>query len=234
MNFFERVKSRVQEDGVMGTLRYGAYVTYDTIAAMVQDASLDLKYSGTLLIGNEKTRFKDLGANDVYHTDYSAMPLIFQNIPIHPNDVLVDVGCGKGRVINYWLSKYTNPIIGLELDPALASHTDNQFAHRPNVQIIQGDAIANLPSHGTIFYFYNPFEAQKVRDFAVRMKDISQQKTITIIYYNPKSLHAFTDDLWNINYIDFEQHLGIKRWGRINKYHDLAIITRRPASQLLH
>jgi hypothetical protein len=49
-------------------------------------------------------------------------------------------------------------------------------------------------------------------------------KPIKIIYYNPKSIDVFNNGKWIISYINFEKDLGYRRWGRINKYHDLAII----------
>ena len=154
------------------------------------------------------------------------MPLIFHLITIKTNDVLVDVGCGKGRVINFWLSRHlTNKIYGLELDKRIARKTAKQFAKYHNVTIKCGDAINNLPSNGTVFYFYNPFSAERVAEFEAKLAEMFQDKQITIIYYNPKSIHVFMNGNWKVRYINFERDLGIKRWGRINKFHDLAIIT---------
>lgn len=227
MNYLQRVKARIIDEGVIKTVQYGLCVGYDSANTFLKDTYLDLKYSGKVLYGNIPTNFKHLGANDIYHTDYSAMPLIFKNIEIKPDDVLVDIGCGKGRVINYWLSqKYKNPIIGLELDPVIAQSTARQFAKKPNVTIIPGDAVRNVPPEGTIFYFYNPFDEQKVLQFEHRLAEITE-KPVKIVYYNPQSLQAFANSSWQIKRINFEQDLGINRWGRLNKYHDLAIITKR-------
>jgi hypothetical protein len=209
--------------GLLKTLQYGALVGYDSFSTLLTDTYFDLKYSGKPLFGNKKTTYKHLGANDVYHTDYAVMPLIFKHIEIKKDDVLVDVGCGKGRVINYWLSQhYQNPIYGLELDEKVANSTARQFAKRPNVQIIAGDAIKNLPAEGTVFYFYNPFGPEKFRELESMLAKSGKQ--LKMIYYNPKSLHVFDNPRWQIQKINFEQDLCIKRWGRINKYHDLAII----------
>jgi SAM-dependent methyltransferase len=180
-----------------------------------------------MLHGNKASEFKHLGANDVYHTDYTAMPLIFQHIEIQPQDVLVDVGCGKGRVINYWLSRnYQNQIFGLELDPEIAAATARQFYRRSNVRILAGDAIGNLPPGGTVFYFYNPFRADKVREFEKTLRNTTGDHKVTILYYNPKNLHIFDNPIWSVRKINFEQDLGIQRWGRLNKFHDLAVITK--------
>jgi ubiquinone/menaquinone biosynthesis C-methylase UbiE len=166
-----------------------------------------------------------LGANDVYHTKYTVLPKIFRLVKISKADVLVDVGCGKGRVISYWLSRhYRNKMIGLELDEQVAAKTRKQLSRWKNVTIISGNAIQNLPNDGTIFYFYNPFSKEIVEQFENKIAEMNKNKPITIIYYNPKSIDVFRNSNWKIRYINFEKDLGIKRWGRINKYHDLAII----------
>jgi SAM-dependent methyltransferase len=225
MNLANRLKERMKQEGVLKTIQYAGSATYDTLRCLARDAAIDLKFSGRLL-DNRKSRYPHLGANDVYHSDYDALKLIFNYCcPVMEKDVLVDVGCGKGRVINYWLSQgYSNPIIGLELDPAIAAQTAAQFSHRSNVKILEGDAIRNLPRDGTLFYFYNPFAENKVREFEQRLHKISQNTPTTVVYYNPKSLPAFRNNQWRIEQLNFEQDLGVRRWGRINKFHDLAII----------
>lgn len=228
MTYLYRVKCRMIEEGIRKTFKYIMCVCCFTIREFTFDIMLDMRYSRKLLKGNLKTSYKHLGANDVYHTQYSVMPLIFKFVPISKNDVLVDVGCGKGRVINYWLCrKLKNKIVGLELDPRVAKQTAMQFAKWGNVTIKAGDAIANLPADGTIFYFYNPFSEQKVREFEQKLSELFPNKPIKIVYYRPKSLHVFQNGKWRIKYINFERDLGKKRWGRINKFHDLAIITHR-------
>lgn len=225
MSIVKRLARRIRDEGLVKTLKYVSLVSYDTAKECVLGTLLDLKYSRRLLWGNQKTAYKYLGANDVWHTDYSAMPLIFDQIEVLPRDVLVDVGCGKGRVINYWLSQgYTNKMYGLELDPHVALDTALQFADRSNVIILPGDAVLNLPEEGTIFYFYNPFEPEKVASFEKRISEIACNHCVAIVYYNPKSIHVFENDNWSIRFIDFEEDLGIERWGRLNKFHDLAII----------
>lgn len=228
MSYLYRLKRRIMAEGLKKTLQYIMCVCGFTIREFTLDIVLDMRYSRRLLKGNLKTSYQHLGANDVYHTQYSALPLIFRYVPINRRDVLVDVGCGKGRVINYWLCRgLKNKIIGLELDPRVAYQTAMQFAKRRNVTIITGDAIANLPSDGSIFYFYNPFSEAKVMEFEQRLYELFPHKPITIIYYRPKSLHVFQNGRWRIRFINFEKNLNKRRWGRINKYHDLAIIKNK-------
>lgn len=228
MSYAYRIKSRLSDDGIIKTCKYLLAVSVYTLHNFILDSYMDLKYSRRLLKGNKKTPFKHLGSNDTYHTTYAVMPLIFKNVSIKPDDVLVDIGCGKGRVINYWLhKKHRNKIIGLELDPNIAALTASQFSRFKNVSIISGDAISNLPDEGTVFYFYNPFTEEKVREFERKISELSQKRPIKIIYYNPKSIHIFYNGNWAIDRINFEKDYGVRRWGRMNKFHDLAIVTRQ-------
>lgn len=233
MSCIKRIRLRIQTEGLPATIEYMIYAYFYCIRECCYEIFFDLRYSGKFLKGNCRSIYKHLGANDVYHTKYSAMPLIFRFLRITRSDVLVDVGCGKGRVINYWLSrKLRNRIIGLELDPRVAHYTARNLSKWRNVSIRSGDAIANLPEDGTIFYFYNPFSEEKVREFEAALSERFRIKPIKVIYYNPKSLQAFQNGKWRIHYINFEKELGIKRWGRINKYHDLAIITNKTNPRL--
>lgn len=228
MSMYSRIKIRIKDEGLAMTLKYGLYAFIYSIREFYYNTFLDIWYSGRSLKGNQRSSYKHLGANDTYHTSYSAMPLIFKQAAISKNDVLVDVGCGKGRVINFWLSRrLKNKIIGLELDPIIAEKAANQFSRWKNVTIIPGDAISNIPRDATIFYFYNPFCEEKVVQFEKKLSQLFVDRPIKIIYYNPKSIHAFQNENWDIRTVDFEKDLGKKRWGRINKFHELSIITTK-------
>jgi len=64
-----------------------------------------------------KTPYSHLGVEDTASTDYAALPFIFTRDTVLETDVLVDIGCGKGRVINWWLeSRVRQPDRRLELD----------------------------------------------------------------------------------------------------------------------
>lgn len=159
-------------------------------------------------------------------TEYALMPQIF-NGRIRPFDVLVDVGCGAGRVINYWLSLgIKNRIIGLELFEEVAESTRRRLGKYGNVTIVPGDAVANLPADGTLFYMFNPFvEAQVVR-FEERLAQLSPlQPQMQLIYYAPVSLSVFrAAGRWNIE--EFE--LAMPQTGKFKERHrHLAVMTAK-------
>ncbi len=173
-------------------------------ARVVYNAAIDLRF-GRPLTGAVATRFAHLGAKNTANSDYLALDPIFAG-RIEPDDVLVDVGCGKGRVINYWLRHYDNPIIGIELDPWIAADTRRRLRRFRNVAIIAGDAVDCLPREGTLFYLYNPFSAEVMQQFANRLAAIGTETggQICVLYNNCKYLAPFADnpDDWSVDLLD--------------------------------
>lgn len=64
----------------------------------IRNAALDVRH-GTLLCGwADESPFADQGANPAGNSDYEVLYQVFAG-RIEADDVLVDVGCGRGRVI---------------------------------------------------------------------------------------------------------------------------------------
>lgn len=166
---------------------------------LVHNALLDLRY-GAFLGGTRKTPYSNLGIADTANTDYAALPWIFQGI-VQPTDVLVDIGCGKGRVINWWLDQgLRNQIVGIEIDETVARKTQRRLRRYGNVQIVIGDALSFLPEHGTLFYLYNPFDEKWLDALKHRLLPLFfQERPKILLYYNCVHVQIFKDDpQWNV------------------------------------
>ena len=174
-----------------------------SVKRLFRNAAFDLRY-GAFLGGTVSTPYASLGIHDTASTDYEALPEIFSNT-ILPSDVLVDIGCGKGRVINWWLSRgWNNQIIGIELDPEIARETARRLQRHRNVKIIWGDALAQLPENGSIFYLFNPFNEVWVAAFKDRVATLVQSgNRARIFYYNCVHVHTFKNDpRWIVDEIE--------------------------------
>jgi len=187
---------------------------------VVYSAVLDLRYGG-LLMGGLTSRYADQGANEVNNSDYGVLANVFRG-RISDDDVLVDLGCGKGRVINAWLHLgYQNPMVGVELDPEVAARTRKRLARFDNVTIITGDAIEYIPTDGTVFFLYNPFD----RPVWVRLKSrlealFPKGSGVTLLYLKAEHADVFADDpKWNVEMMD----VSTSKW---NPSPPLAVITR--------
>jgi SAM-dependent methyltransferase len=159
------------------------------------DYILDLRYGG-YFGGKIKTRYEHLGANDTASGHYSVLTCIFRKYKIRDSDVLVDVGCGKGRVINWWLKQgHQNRMIGLELDETVACQARKRFERYKNVEIIYCNARESIPEDGTVFFLYNPFDRSTTRAFKDRLKEkVRNKDRLRIIYANCEHLDAFSGD----------------------------------------
>jgi SAM-dependent methyltransferase len=183
-------------------------------ARRLRNLVFDLR-SGGLLAGNVPNRAE--GASDIVNTDITALERIFAG-RIRDDDVLVDVGCGKGRVIAWWLRQAPScRIVGLELDEQVADQTRQRLRGHPNVSIVAGDAVENLPPDGSLLYFYSPFGEPLVRAFSQRIKQLdSEHRSVReILYYNPVHVDVFRDDpAWRVEDV----------WVDEGGFHDLCVI----------
>jgi SAM-dependent methyltransferase len=160
-----------------------------------RNAMLDLRY-GKFLGGTIRSRYEHLGAFHVANTPYDDLPFLFAAAGVADDDVFVDVGCGKGRVINWLLSHHAvNRIVGIELDPDVCRATAKRLRRFANVEIRCGDATTMLPDSGTVFYLFNPFDEHVLRRFAdAFLAAGGGGKRRRIVYYNCKYLEVFESD----------------------------------------
>ncbi|MEM7112588.1 MAG: class I SAM-dependent methyltransferase [Chloroflexota bacterium] len=166
---------------------------------VVRNTLLDLRF-GTILSGEQDSRYAHLGASPTANSDYEALDYIFKD-RIKPTDVLVDVGCGKGRVINWWLSQgHKSEIYGLELDPDVAENARQRLAKWDNVTIVTGNAVENIPANANVFYLYHPFNRPVMVAFKERLMELfDKDDDITLLYHMIHHVDVFADDpAWTV------------------------------------
>jgi SAM-dependent methyltransferase len=165
---------------------------------LVRNYVIDRRYGGSCA-GSAPTAFGELGAYGTSSVDYWQLYRIFSpenGLRITPEDVLVDVGCGKGRVLNHWLELgLGNRIVGIELDERFATFAARRLAGHSNVEVICGDALEMLPADGTVFFLFNPFGPEALARFAERIADTSvARERLVVIYYFAMHVHVFERD----------------------------------------
>jgi SAM-dependent methyltransferase len=174
-----------------------ARIVIRRVPQIMRNAIRDLRFGG-LLGGTKKTRYDHLGAHDVANSEYENLQALFASVAVSEADVIVDVGCGKGRSTNWFVSRYPRTtIIGIELDPAVCARTARRLRRRKNVTIICADATRVVPPDGTIFYLFNPFNEAMVRQFAATLAESrpsSLEASTIVVYYNCKFVSVFEDD----------------------------------------
>jgi predicted RNA methylase len=135
-------------------------------------------------------------------TYYSILRKIFDNLHLEPNDVFIDLGCGKGRVCFFAAGKNIKKVIGIDLDEAMLDIARNnlrnlKIKHVP-VEFIRADAATFDPKEGTVFFMYDPFGYRTILEVIENIKrsfDASPRK-IRIVYYAPVFRHIFDGEDW--------------------------------------
>jgi SAM-dependent methyltransferase len=113
---------------------------------------------------------------------------------------LVDVGCGKGRVLMLASEYPLRRIAGVELSPQMAAAARANLAlwgQRPRaceqIDVIEGDALAFALPHGPVLlYLYHPFEEELFARWAASLMPQLAQRTapVYLLYMNPYCEHA--------------------------------------------
>ncbi len=165
---------------------------------LVRNYAIDRRYGGSCA-GSSPTAFGHLGAYGTSSVDYWQLRRIFSpenGVRIAAEDVLVDVGCGKGRVLNYWLELgLGNRIVGIELDERFAELAAGRLARYANVEVIRGDALEMLPAESTLIFLFNPFDRDVLARFAELLATaFAGRPRLVVIYYFAMHAHVFERD----------------------------------------
>lgn len=172
--------------------RFYVIITYHIVRVI--DGMRDKRICGCSLSKRRDTNIE--GGNNYAPTCYWNLDEVFKNTKFTEEDSFVDVGCGKGRVLAWWLGKnLPGKCTGIELDPFVAEVAKKWLKRYPEerVRLIEGNALEQDYSEYTIIYIFRPFSKEFLIKFLERI-----EAQIT----HPVKLYYMTDQfshevLWN-------------------------------------
>lgn len=172
----------------------------------LQNLLIDLRFGGWSG-GRVVNPFAADGAFPIQSMDYAVLSALHRRngIVVGPREVLVDVGCGQGRVLNWWLSQgLANSLIGLELVPEVAAATARRLRRHRNVSIRPGDAVVQLPGEGTFFFLYSPFDRRTMLRFRDALwARVWKLNALRILYFNCRFVDVFAEDpRWRVRHLE--------------------------------
>ncbi|WP_350454062.1 class I SAM-dependent methyltransferase [Slackia heliotrinireducens] len=140
----------------------------DLIAA---DAARDIAVCGQSLSAWQPTSHADKGAHDPTPTFYFVLEELFAHVAFSEESHLLDVGCGSGRVLAYFLEQgFPGRATGVELDANLARRCRAWTSRFPSVDVVEGDVL-DLPfADYTDFYLFNPFDTFVLERFIPKVE----------------------------------------------------------------
>ena len=143
-----------------------------------------------------KTTGRDDSNSDQYRypyepTPYSVLERLAHSGLIRKKDVVLDYGCGKGRVDFFLFYQTKASTIGIEYDERIYQGTlENQktAVSRARTEFVLGRAEGyEVPSEVNRFYFFNPFSVELLRKVMARILEsyYEQPKEMLLFFYYP-------------------------------------------------
>lgn len=137
-------------------------------------------------------------------TCYHHLNVMFDFLKLAPEDVLVDIGCGKGRVVLFAATRSLKKVIGIELREVMMSaakmNLDRLKIKQTEVEIIHDDAATLDYQEGTVFFMYDPFGYKTFRQVISRLKEsvTNRPRFVRLVYFNPRYKDYLNAEEWLI------------------------------------
>lgn len=134
------------------------------------------------------------------NSDYLALDRILGG-RLRSDDVLVDLGSGRGRVLNWWLDRaQPGRVVGIEADRSKARAAARRHRHHPSVTVVEGDmTTVALPPDTTVAYLFNPGDGALIEAVQARLLTLGSLREVA--YYNPKHVDAFDPRDWRMEVV---------------------------------
>lgn len=131
------------------------------------------------------------------------------------SDVLVDLGCGKGRVLCCGALKHQFKLVGIEDVPQFVEMARNNAQRRldgrgSSISVVQGNAEAIDYEPFTLIYMCNPFGAATLEAVLGRLSASIERRPrpVRIAYINPEHETVMEKKAWLERYA----HWPAKQW----------------------
>lgn len=136
----------------------------------------------------------EYGSNHIYQaTYYRDLITIFNEVSMEPEDVLVDFGCGLGRVLFYGNSRHYCRTVGIESDDEIYNglmknkemYQSKFLEQEDRMHFHKVDALDyEIGDEDNYFYFFNPFSIDVFKRVLANI--------ISSVKKNPRDIYVIT------------------------------------------
>lgn len=107
---------------------------------------------------------------------------------IKKSDILVDYGCGKGRIGFFLNNNIGCKVIGIDHNKRLIKKADNNlenYGYTDDIEFIYSKAEEYTPDEANCFYLFNPFSTKIFRQVLRKIEDSKKNnpRDILIFFY---------------------------------------------------
>jgi len=136
--------------------------------------------------------------------DYWDLRRILHRVAPSAQDVVFEIGAGLGRAACLFARYPIRKVVAIELNPVLCEHLAQNArtlrGRRCQIEIRSEDAVQTRFDDGTIFFLYNPFGPDTLRDVLanVRSSQLAVPRPVQLVYVNPQAGHraVFSQQAW--------------------------------------
>jgi len=142
--------------------------------------------------------------------NYTSTRQLLRKLCLSAEDIFVDVGCGKGRVVCLAARHKIGQAVGIEYSEALAAIAEKNIRNlrgRPSAaDIICQSAEDADYSNATVLYFFNPFEPPLLDAVLGKIQADRHGKTtrMAFVMESPAQRQVFSKHSWLACYDRFE------------------------------
>jgi precorrin-6B methylase 2 len=146
--------------------------------------------------------------------EYWYIRLMVRRLKLTREDVFYDMGCGMGRVLCIMARRQIRKCVGIELlEPLCQDARSNALRLRGRktpIEVICADAATADLSEGTVYYLYNPFGKDTLRDFLANLEtSVSRTpRKVMVVYYNSLHESILKASGWLKKYDEFNTFSG--------------------------
>ncbi len=148
--------------------------------------------------------------------DYWYVRAMARRLKLAREDVFYDIGCGMGRILCVVARRRIRKCVGIELlEPLCQQARRNGLRLRGRkapIEIICADAARADLSEGTVYYLFNPFGKDTLRDFLANLEtSISRDpRKVKVVYYNPIHESVLKASGWLTKFDEFSTWSGVR------------------------
>ena len=164
-----------------------------------------------------KTSGRDDSNSDQYHypyepTPYSVLERLGNSGLIRKKDVLLDYGCGKGRVDFFLSYQVKCKSIGIEYDERIyqaALNNADTAVSRARTEFVPARAESyEVPAEVNRCYFFNPFSVELLRKVIARILEsyYENPREILLFFYYPSE--EYIAYLMTVNELEFYDEIS--------------------------
>ena len=123
-------------------------------------------------------------------------------LSLGPDDVVIDIGCGTGRVACVLARRRVKSVVGIEVARTASLAAQENAARlrgrRSPVRILTQDAVEGDYDEGTVFWLYHPFGPETMRAVLDRLAESvrNRPRRIRLAYIHPLHEDIVTSSEW--------------------------------------